>query len=90
MESSPRDLLNDKAEHMSIFKNNQCTNFPRSIFTPKTEWDFFKTGVPFSMWGSAILPCVPLTGLRELWNMGGKLTGTGGVDYLSLISAHKS
>jgi len=37
MESSPRDLLNDMAEHKSILnypKNN--TNYPRFTSTPKT------------------------------------------------------
>ena len=33
MESSRRDLLNDMAEHRSIYKNNQNTWYPRFIFT---------------------------------------------------------
>jgi len=43
MESSPRDLLSDVAEHMPILKNNQNTYYPFNS-TPKTL-TFTKTAV---------------------------------------------
>jgi len=45
MESSRRDLFNDVAEHWSILKNKQYTNYARFSFTPGIELP--ETGVLF-------------------------------------------
>ena len=47
MKSSPRDHLNDVAEHRPMLKNNQNTYYPRFGFTPNTGIAFPKTGIPF-------------------------------------------
>jgi len=49
MESSRRDLLNDRAEPRSILKNNQNTYYPHYSFTPTTGIAFPETGVLFSL-----------------------------------------
>jgi len=45
MENPHRDLLNDIAEHWSILKNKQYTNYARFSFTPKPGIELPKTGV---------------------------------------------
>jgi len=47
MESSRRDLLNDRAEHRPILKNNQNTYHHHFGFPPKTGEAFPKTGFCF-------------------------------------------
>jgi len=47
MGSSRQDLLNDVAEHRSIFKNNQITYYARFSFKIKTDIAFPKTVVSF-------------------------------------------
>jgi len=45
-----RELYIDVAEHMSIFKNNQNTHYPRFSYIPKTGIAFPKTGFSFLLW----------------------------------------
>jgi len=49
MDSSRRDLLNDRAEYRSIFKNDQNTYYTRFSFTPITGIELPETGVSFKM-----------------------------------------
>jgi len=44
---SQRELSIDVAQHRSILKNKQNTNYPRFSFLPKTGLAFLKTGVCF-------------------------------------------
>jgi len=53
MESSRRYLLNDMAEHRSIFKNNQNTFNPNVIFTPKTGKNTLKQVSRFACKGKS-------------------------------------
>ena len=47
LERTRRELSIDVAEHRSILKNNQNTNYPRFSFTPKTGIAFPKTSIYF-------------------------------------------